>query len=59
MYLGRIVAILEPSEATPERLGVVMGGAFLATGAEPAEHIGGAAPPPADTSSMTSGGPAA
>ena len=27
MYQGRIVAILDPAEATPERLGLYMGGA--------------------------------
>ena len=31
MYRGRIVAILDPSEATPERLGLYMGGAAVAT----------------------------
>ncbi len=30
MYQGRIVGILDPSEATPERLGLLMGGAQLA-----------------------------
>ena len=30
MYQGRIVAILDPSEATPERLGLYMGGAEVA-----------------------------
>ncbi len=33
MYQGRIVAILDPSEATPERLGLYMGGAVV-----PPEH---------------------
>ena len=29
MYQGRIVAILDPAEATPERLGLYMGGATI------------------------------
>ena len=29
MYQGRIVAILDPAEATPERLGLYMGGALV------------------------------
>jgi energy-coupling factor transporter ATP-binding protein EcfA2 len=59
MFQGRIVAILDPAEATPERLGLYMGGAMVppATGG-PAEP--GAPPPPASTpSSIQAGGPVA
>jgi simple sugar transport system ATP-binding protein len=41
MYHGRIVAILDPAEATPERLGLYMGGAL-----EDAEALGAAQGPP-------------
>jgi ABC-type uncharacterized transport system ATPase subunit len=59
MYRGRIVAILDPAEATPERLGLYMGGAI-----EPPDTGGsadpGAPPPPTPTpSSFQAGGPAA
>ena len=42
MFQGRIVDILDPDEATPERLGLLMGGAHPEEGvvlAEPA-HVG-------------------
>ena len=35
MYQGRIMAILDPSEATPERLGLLMGGAHPEEGIVP------------------------
>jgi simple sugar transport system ATP-binding protein len=60
MYQGRIVAILDPAEATPERLGLYMGGAFVpAEGGPPA--AAGDAPPPPDASApgIPAGGPAA
>jgi ABC-type uncharacterized transport system ATPase subunit len=37
MFQGRIVDILDPSEATPERLGLLMGGAHPEEGVVPAE----------------------
>ncbi|MBP1705680.1 MAG: transporter ATP-binding protein [Chloroflexi bacterium] len=51
MFQGRIVAILDPSEATPERLGLYMGGAIAdadAYGAQqsPPAPGPGAGPPP-------------
>jgi ABC-type uncharacterized transport system ATPase subunit len=41
MYRGRIVALLDPSEATPELLGLYMGGAAVAE-----EHADDQLPPP-------------
>ncbi len=44
MYQGRIVAILDPAEATPERLGLLMGGARPEEGLDPeAQEIAAAA----------------
>ena len=37
MYQGRIVDILDPEEATPERLGLLMGGAHPEEGVVPSE----------------------
>ncbi len=58
MYRGQIVAILDPAEATPERLGLYMGGAMVPPGtggtAEP-----GAPPPPTPAPSIQAGGPPA
>jgi general nucleoside transport system ATP-binding protein len=42
MYQGRIVGILDPAEATPERLGLLMGGATPGE-VSPAEVAAGAA----------------
>jgi len=42
MYQGRIVDILDPDEATPERLGLLMGGAHPEEGVVPAGAISGA-----------------
>jgi ABC-type uncharacterized transport system ATPase subunit len=36
MYQGRIVGILDPAEATPQQVGLLMGGSGLAGGPEPA-----------------------
>ena len=49
MYHGQIVAILDPAEATPERLGLYMGGAFEdaeAHGVAPGSPPGAGVPPP-------------
>jgi general nucleoside transport system ATP-binding protein len=47
MYQGRIVAILDPVEATPERLGLYMGGAIADADALGAKRpTDGSAPPP-------------
>jgi len=52
MYHGRIVAILDRSEATPERLGLYMGGAiadgdaYVLPAAGPPPGSGGPPPPP-------------
>jgi ABC-type uncharacterized transport system ATPase subunit len=55
MYRGRIVAILDPAEATAERLGLYMGGALV-----PPEMAGhsqpGAPPPPTSTGSTIQAG---
>jgi simple sugar transport system ATP-binding protein len=61
MYHGRIVAILDPAEATPERLGLYMGGALSDAGAlGPATGSStlpdGAPPPPVAGSSEASVG---
>jgi simple sugar transport system ATP-binding protein len=47
MYQGRIVAILDPDEATPERVGLYMGGAMTQSegGQAPEATLG---PPPGD-----------
>ncbi len=59
MYRGQIVAILDPAEATPELLGLYMGGALVPPtaggGAEPATRPPAASPPPG----IEAGGPAA
>ena len=44
MYKGRIVGILDPAEATPERVGLYMGGALTSDG--PADGAGADGPPP-------------
>ncbi|MEX0709659.1 MAG: ABC transporter ATP-binding protein [Chloroflexota bacterium] len=41
MYQGRIVDILDPDEATPERLGLLMGGAHPEEGIVPAGAVSG------------------
>jgi simple sugar transport system ATP-binding protein len=47
MYQGRIVAILDPAEATPERLGLYMGGAVVTPASGPADGPAATpAPPP-------------
>jgi energy-coupling factor transporter ATP-binding protein EcfA2 len=51
MYQGRIVDILDPAEATPEKLGLLMGGAQPGAGggpdtAAPAAPVAAAAPAP-------------
>jgi simple sugar transport system ATP-binding protein len=47
MYQGRIVAILDPAEATPERLGLYMGGAVVPPASGPADGPAATpAPPP-------------
>lgn len=45
MYQGRIVAILDPSEATPQRLGLYMGGATETPDAGDAQDAAGTPPP--------------
>ena len=60
MFQGRIVAILDPAEATPQRLGLYMGGAAVESGPDPVAGAD-AAPPPRSTPTMgvQPGGPAA
>ncbi|MFH0751426.1 MAG: ABC transporter ATP-binding protein [Chloroflexota bacterium] len=60
MYRGRIVAILDPAEATPERLGLYMGGAVVPTEADQPAQAGDPSPPPdAGAASVSAGGPPA
>jgi simple sugar transport system ATP-binding protein len=67
MYQGRIVAILDPAEASPERLGLYMGGAMAPPdmGDSVPPDAGGSAdpraqpPPTSSASSIGAGGPAA
>ncbi len=47
MYQGRIVGVLDPAEATPERLGLLMGGAAPGEVPPPAGVASGAAMPAA------------
>jgi ABC-type uncharacterized transport system ATPase subunit len=47
MYQGRIVAILDPAEATPERLGLYMGGAVVPSAHGPDADPGPQPPDPA------------
>ena len=49
MYQGRIVAILDPDEATPERVGLYMGGALTQTVPGETPEAGAGTPPSADT----------
>jgi simple sugar transport system ATP-binding protein len=59
MYQGQIVAILDPSEATPERLGLYMGGAMVPPGTGGSAEPGASPPPTSAASSIQAGGPAA
>jgi simple sugar transport system ATP-binding protein len=61
MYQGRIVAILDPAEATPERLGLYMGGATVppATGGSADADTGAPRSPTAPVPGVQAGGPAA
>jgi simple sugar transport system ATP-binding protein len=53
MYQGRIVAILDPDEATPERVGLYMGGAMTQAVTGEIPEVGPGTPPPADTTAPT------
>jgi general nucleoside transport system ATP-binding protein len=56
MYHGRIVDILEPAEATPERLGLLMGGSGLrGTTAPAAVTAGGGGMTPGGSTATTEG----
>jgi simple sugar transport system ATP-binding protein len=46
MYQGRIVAILDRADATPERLGLYIGGALVPPGPDQGTAAGVPAPPP-------------
>ena len=58
MYQGRIVAILDPAEATPERLGLLMGGALVPSADRPADEPGAAPGPPVPPGPSVPPGPA-